>query len=1132
MMISSLKRFLSGMIATVLLIAISSSHSKTIFDELAYAVSDGSLIYGDINNDGIIDVFDLSLLRDKYDDEGYYTETADVNGDGIVDIYDVYEIQQYLLRRIDCFSIEYKNQINNVDRTIVTSEGIPEIELTAEMVDKANELGTPLNVFNYIKNNIHTEFYIYSRKGARGTYEQYGGNDIDQSSLLIAMLTYLGYEAVYATGDALLSADDILNLTGVTNLTAALEILRTQGRNVSEEKQNGINFYRVERTFVITNIDNITYYFDPSFKEYVISESALDNLEFSSIPTADIENLVSTGSVFDLQQYLYELDLEYDKYGKVAISNSRKIKYEEALSLPTSLPYNYDATTILQYETISDDMSDLIMLKIQDDIHVSVKSSFLYGKNLSISYDVTEANKNYIKNIYPTTSVNNIFDLSKYNFGYDIGINAVVKADDEIIGFGSEVILGNFEDITIGIRSGGKVSYYNKEIIAGGSYSFVFDYQIISSQDLLSSVANLPQTEDEKALVSSPNIYQDGQLRNLLDIVGKTYFSQVDFNNNIFAEINDVHTEREISVCVVSFEPDIYQGLLQREAKSSGSFEIDVLRDMENCISYSNEEDSVKNYLFSSGITASSLEGSAIQQILGVRTVSTMAVLEQSAQAGKEIKIISNANQEELSNLSISENDLAEIETAISNGYIVTVPESNITIDSWTGTGFIIYDPDTYAMLFRLSEGLNGGGATTIISLAYLADTICFLFDCKAAISIIAASTTLMLTSSIVLGLGGVLLGAGILKASIEIYTDMHFLMMSYMDGNEEAGKELLLNSAFYVGGNVLGAIGAKFVTKPILNKILGWQFVRNTGSKVMSVINTIDNQAYRLLDRFYSYTGEDLTADMLAIILRDSKVLNYSDDVITGFVRLGTEGTEKAIQIASKQGNEFVQSLNKYSERIDRLLDILNNNPKGAAVIANNCDELVMLDDFSIAVHDGTMYGDNFSSSVSAIAVDTANPEKMFLACSGNYSNNPTIIDLPEAPAEGYYAYYNNILTDSYVDQMGLTDNSIAEELKKLNQAIQETKNLAKIEGKEYVYGTIREWSFTSNHSVSNCAEVWAAREAILQGSKLDNLHFLAIENESRLLKEPCGNCIYTFAGKSVLEGISVEEYIEELFK
>lgn len=60
------------------------------------------------------------------------------------------------------------------------------------MADKANELGDVVSVYNYLYNNMRSEFYFGSRKGAIGTYEQGGGNDIDLSSLLIAMLRYLG----------------------------------------------------------------------------------------------------------------------------------------------------------------------------------------------------------------------------------------------------------------------------------------------------------------------------------------------------------------------------------------------------------------------------------------------------------------------------------------------------------------------------------------------------------------------------------------------------------------------------------------------------------------------------------------------------------------------------------------------------------------------------------------------------------------------------------------------------------------------------------------------------------------------------------------------------------------------------
>ena len=59
------------------------------------------------------------------------------------------------------------------------------------MAAKADELGNAVAVYNYLYNNMRSEFYYGSRKGAIGAYEQGGGNDTDLSSLLIAMLRYL-----------------------------------------------------------------------------------------------------------------------------------------------------------------------------------------------------------------------------------------------------------------------------------------------------------------------------------------------------------------------------------------------------------------------------------------------------------------------------------------------------------------------------------------------------------------------------------------------------------------------------------------------------------------------------------------------------------------------------------------------------------------------------------------------------------------------------------------------------------------------------------------------------------------------------------------------------------------------------
>ena len=84
--------------------------------------------------------------------------------------------------------------------------------------------------------------------------------------------------------------------------------------------------------------------------------------------------------------------------------------------------------------------------------------------------------------------------------------------------------------------------------------------------------------------------------------------------------------------------------------------------------------------------------------------------------------------------------------------------------------------------------------------------------------------------------------------------------------------------------------------------------------------------------------------------------------------------------------------------------------------------------------------------------------------------------------------------------------------ELNKLVDAIQYTKDEAAKEGKTYIYGTIQEWSFTESHSVTNCGEIWSAREAILNGAKFDEITYQSIKSDSGASINMCEKCVHTF--------------------
>lgn len=126
-------------------------------------------------------------------------------------------------------------------RVVLNSNEKTETKMTEEMADLADHLKTPLAVYEYLYNNLNTEYYIGSRKGAIGAYEQKGGNDVDCSSLLIAMLRYLGYDADYITGTVEVTAEQLMGLTATDSAENAEKVFMLLGRPLT--RSNGKHIF-------------------------------------------------------------------------------------------------------------------------------------------------------------------------------------------------------------------------------------------------------------------------------------------------------------------------------------------------------------------------------------------------------------------------------------------------------------------------------------------------------------------------------------------------------------------------------------------------------------------------------------------------------------------------------------------------------------------------------------------------------------------------------------------------------------------------------------------------------------------------------------------------------------------------
>ena len=113
------------------------------------------------------------------------------------------------------------------------STGIP---IPQQVEDLAATLGNATAAFNYVHDNIRTDLYHGARRGPLGTMFERRGNDVDQATLLVALLRALGIPARLETGPMEVDAAQLLSWAGMTerpdDSTATRNQIRTIAGNV------------------------------------------------------------------------------------------------------------------------------------------------------------------------------------------------------------------------------------------------------------------------------------------------------------------------------------------------------------------------------------------------------------------------------------------------------------------------------------------------------------------------------------------------------------------------------------------------------------------------------------------------------------------------------------------------------------------------------------------------------------------------------------------------------------------------------------------------------------------------------------------------------------------------------------
>lgn len=616
------------------------------------------------------------------------------------------------------FEIEVTEKLTDDDlKKYLKNEG--ETALSKEMKDAADKLKTAVGVYDYVRNSVVSQFYQGSRKGASATFEQLGGNDADTSSLMIAMMRYLKYPARYVKGTVQYSEKELLGVTGADNWTVAVDIINASGYDSQTyHTPSGNRFIRIEHIWTevyaplsecgLDSTEKAWIALDGWLKSYKFEENETENPAYQK--TADvsselldllsgIKNTVSA----DISGLESDLKKNIDN-GKTIKTYSKKIIGQKPEKLPTSANFSI-VNTDEKYAKIADTDCDTLSICMNGSTVASFKTNELGRKRILIQYlPADEEGKTLFEQ-----KGKNWKNLSASSFY----VVPVVTVDGSVVGSGTKTTLGQTQQVTITSYCSGNTRSFNDSLVAGSMYAVVVNTYDISAYDIAGSYNNMLNNALSKTEYGP---YSEEYLGALLDYMGKMYFSLNDMTEFSAAQNFRVMQNPDTAVGLFGYEFGVtLNGWTQQVTGSlkDGFFmtDIDCLRSTP--LSLSGNKEDINQFALTTGMLASYYEGYIWEYLTESRGISTVSVLWKAQLDDIDTIVIDSGNKSNaMGLLSVSDEVRADISNYIDKGYTVMIPQKNVTIDDWTGTGYLMFDPENMSeSIYRLSGGKNGGSA-------------------------------------------------------------------------------------------------------------------------------------------------------------------------------------------------------------------------------------------------------------------------------------------------------------------------------------------------------------------------------------------------------------------------------------
>ena len=645
-----------------------------------------------------------------------------------------------------------------------------DVKFTPAIMTKAAELANtpqaksgalPIAIYEWVRNNVEYVPTWGSIQGADHCLQTMKCNSFDTSSLLIALFRANGIHARYATVTGEMKVERFMNwMGGFTNATAALDFAATGGMPLTGLVDGGkIKAARFEQVIVEGWVDMEPSFgakhkqgdtwirFDPSFKEYTYTQG----MDISETVPFDAEglvnNLISTAVINETEGYVTGIDssiintamsdyrAQVEQYMSTEqpdatvgdVLGTKKIIKHEFPVLMGTLPFK-TKTVHARYREIPAELRHTITFSVaptESNYYVepfSITKSLpeIAGKKITLSYSpATQADEDVINSYLPTPHADGTpidpSELPTSLPAYLINLKPELRIDGNVVATGGAITMGSAENVKMTFHDPVRGNDIVTNIIEAGEYwGIAVDAGNISDKQIEATQAILKSTILSMNEGINTNISREKYLGDVLFFTALTYLNEYHYMNELHAKRMDVVSIGIPSEAVFKYSLNSDYSFGIPINSSGGLLKMDVDR-LLDIVKHRDGSDYFKKiFTLRSGMNSSTLEHSLPEKLFDIpgysaNGISAIKAIEIAANQGVPLYYIDRSNFDVVKQeLSLGDSIVQQIENAINSGKFVLAPKSDVTSDGWTGSGFIVIDPQTGAGAYMLSSGDNG----------------------------------------------------------------------------------------------------------------------------------------------------------------------------------------------------------------------------------------------------------------------------------------------------------------------------------------------------------------------------------------------------------------------------------------